>query len=82
MLGKRGLYFGIKDSKCTETDEDAFRWILNFSDGKHSLLDISIKSGLRFSDIKRATDMLYDRHLLRKISKARPFDLLKNNVII
>jgi len=58
QLGKRGLYSSIG------TNELALLWVLNLSDGSHSLLDIAEKSGLEFIAIKKAADMLLKACLL------------------
>ena len=39
-------------------------WVLNFSDGEHSLLDIAERSGLPFSAIADAADVLLESGLL------------------
>jgi len=65
QLGKRGLYRamgGYRDEKLQET---AILWVLNQSDGTHSLLDISERSGLAFDIIKDAADMLLRHDLLK-----------------
>jgi aminopeptidase-like protein len=63
QLGKRGLYTSIG------TNELALLWVLNLSDGGHSLLDIAERSGLDFSAIKNAADSLVEANLLAEISK-------------
>ncbi len=35
-------------------------WVLNLSDGEHSLLDISDRSGLKFDALKKAADALLE----------------------
>jgi aminopeptidase-like protein len=64
QLGKRGLYrkMGGMDGGA---DELAILWVLNLSDGTHSLLDIAERSGCSFEAIKRAADVLQNHHLLR-----------------
>jgi aminopeptidase-like protein len=65
MLGKRGLYQkigGRSDSKMTQL---AALWVLNLSDGNHSLLDIAIRSGMPFNIINKAADALVDCDLLK-----------------
>jgi aminopeptidase-like protein len=42
----------------------AMLWVLNFSDGDYSLLDIAEKSGLPFSSISAAAEALLEHHLL------------------
>ena len=44
QLGKRGLYRAIGGVE-SRVDELAMLWVLNLSDGKHSLLDIAERSG-------------------------------------
>jgi len=63
QLGKRNLY----RSTGGENLEDqllARLWVLNLSDGKHSLLDIAERSGLRFATIRDAADLLDIESLL------------------
>jgi aminopeptidase-like protein len=45
-------------------NETALLWVLNLSDGRHSLLDIAERSGLPFASIRRAATLLQDRGLL------------------
>lgn len=45
QLGRRGLYSAFGGKKDTKASELAMLWVLNFSDGHHSLLDIAEKSG-------------------------------------
>lgn len=66
QLGKRGLYEtigGTSDSKITQI---AALWVLNYSDGSNSLLDIALKSKIKFSIIRNAADALLKCNLLRK----------------
>jgi aminopeptidase-like protein len=46
---------------------DAFTmfWVLNLSDGTNSLLDISIRSGMSFEQIKDVADALFNKGLLK-----------------
>ena len=65
QLGKRGLYRqlgGVEGS----VDELALLWVLNLSDGTHSLLDIAERAGCPFASIRRAADLLRDHHLLQE----------------
>jgi aminopeptidase-like protein len=64
QLGKRGLYAAFGGRKDSSVREMAMLWILNFSDGQHSLLDIAEKSGLAFSLIKECADVLINNELL------------------
>jgi aminopeptidase-like protein len=65
QLGKRGLYRMIGGSADAGLSEMAMLWVLNLSDGNHSLLDIAERSGLRFRAIQRASDALLQHGLLR-----------------
>ena len=38
-------------------------WILNYSDGENSLLDIAEKSTFTFSDLRQAADILLEHEL-------------------
>lgn len=69
QLGRRGLYRTISGKKELGIDEAAIFWILNMSDGKNSLLDISIRSGICFAIIKTAADLLLANDLLKEIKK-------------
>ncbi|HKR09955.1 MAG TPA: DUF4910 domain-containing protein [Gemmatimonadaceae bacterium] len=63
QLGKRGLYRNTGGTHPAGF-EMALLWVLNFSDGQHSLLDISDRSSIPFSVIKQAADALVDAKLL------------------
>ncbi|MGH2413628.1 MAG: DUF4910 domain-containing protein, partial [Microcystaceae cyanobacterium] len=64
QLGKRGLYGTFGGRKSTKTREMAMLWILNLSDGTHSLLDISNRANIPFPIIKEAADALVEGELL------------------
>jgi aminopeptidase-like protein len=63
QLGKRGLY-RMMGGPEGESDELAMLWVLNLSDGSHSLLDIATRSGYPFATIKKAADLLREHSLL------------------
>jgi len=63
QLGKRDLYRSTGGEDIS-TDINARLWVLNFSDGQHSLLDIAERSGLPFSTIASAADLLRQSGLL------------------
>jgi len=65
-LGKRGLYRAIGGQADGGGDELAMLWVLNLSDGDHSLLDIAERSGLAFDVIRRAADALLEHDLLKE----------------
>ncbi|MGA9778099.1 MAG: DUF4910 domain-containing protein [Verrucomicrobiia bacterium] len=66
QLGRRGLYRHVGGTKSAEVEE-AMLWVLNFSDGGHSLLDIAIRSGLPFAALSVAADKLKNVGLLSKV---------------
>jgi len=65
QLGKRGLYRTIGGSVTGQSAEMALLWVLNLSDGAHTLLQIAERAGLPFSTIKLAADALEGQGLLR-----------------
>ena len=67
QLGKRGLYTQIGSQKDGYVDEFSILAVLNLSDGRHSLLDISERTDIEFSLIKKAADLLLTYDLLKEI---------------
>lgn len=66
QLGKRGLYQMIGGQADRKAQEMAMLWVLNLSDGNHSLLDIASKSGLEFCLINNAARLLSAHDLLKE----------------
>jgi aminopeptidase-like protein len=67
QLGRRGLYGQMGGDPDSGQRQMAMLWVLNLSDGSHTLLDIAERSGIRFDFIKTAADMLADHELLKAI---------------
>src|SRR5262249_52201761 len=65
QLGKRGLYGAIGGDKDAAAASMAMLWILNLSDGKHSLLDIAERAELPFAIVRRTAERLHEHGLLR-----------------
>jgi aminopeptidase-like protein len=65
QLGRRGLYGATGGHTSLPNYEMALLWVLSFSDGGHSLLDIAERSQLGFSDVRHAADQLVAHGLLR-----------------
>ena len=63
QLGKRGLYRATGGGAAGDA-QLAMLWVLNQSDGSHSLLEIAERSGLPFEAIREAADWLRDVGLL------------------
>jgi len=66
QLGRRGLYRTMGGSRDEKLQETAMLWVLNLSDGSHSLLDIAERSGIQFEQITRAALTLQEHGLLRR----------------
>jgi aminopeptidase-like protein len=64
QLGRRGLYAALGGSKDGAAKSMAFLWILNLSDGRHSLLDIAERAELPFGVVAEAARLLQDSGLL------------------
>jgi len=65
-LGKRGLYQMMGGHKYREEKELSMLWVLNLSDGNHSLMDISDRATLPFGLIKEAAYELLEHNLLKE----------------
>lgn len=64
QLGRRGLYRELGGHPDAEQRELAILWVLNLSDGSHSLLDIAERSNLNFSMISEVAAELSRHGLL------------------
>jgi aminopeptidase-like protein len=68
QLGKRGLYGAIGGQTERRINEMAMLWVLSFSDGYHTLLDIAEKSDAEFTAIKVAAEALAANGLLKVVA--------------
>lgn len=68
QLGRRKLYRST-GGEDVGTEISARLWVLNFSDGHHSLLDIAQRSGLPFAAISDAAELLNREGLLSVVSR-------------
>jgi aminopeptidase-like protein len=68
QLGRRGLYRAIGGTNIPDL-QLALLWVLNLSDGGHSLLDIAERASMPFRAVRAAADALLEHHL---IEVARP----------
>jgi aminopeptidase-like protein len=64
QLGRRGLYRSIGGG---ESRERALLWVLNLSDGGHTLLDVADRSGLSYREVRDAALALLDVGLLEEL---------------
>lgn len=66
QLGKRGLY-----GSASATMISARLWVMNYSDGKHSLAEIAELSGIPFPAICDAADVLQEHGLLDAVNTSQ-----------
>ena len=68
-LGKRKIYEEIGGVKNQDSlkQKKAIQWILNLSDGKHSLRDIQERSGLEFDTLFDMANLLENKKLLSRV---------------
>lgn len=66
QLGRRGLYRAIGGATDAASLEMALLWVLNLSDGRHSLVDIALRSGVGFDALADAADLLRTHGLLEE----------------
>ena len=66
QLGKRGLYGAIGGDKDAAAANMAMLWVLNLSDGAHSLLDIAERAELPFGLMHKTAQVLEQHGLLRR----------------
>lgn len=64
QLGKRGLYNQVGGDHSGKDIQMAMLWILNYSDGFHTTLDICEKSGIEYNIIEVAIRKLIEAKLL------------------
>jgi aminopeptidase-like protein len=66
QLGRRGLYRTFGGTRESKDAELALLWVLNLSDGQHSLLDIAERAKLPFELINRSAGALREVGLLEE----------------
>jgi aminopeptidase-like protein len=66
QLGKRGLYDSLGGRSDAKQAQMAMLWVLNLSDGEHSLLDIAERAGLPFGIVDVAARALHDAGLVKE----------------
>jgi aminopeptidase-like protein len=64
QLGRRGLYGSIGGRSDAEERQMAMLWVLNLSDGDHSLLDVAGRAGLPFGLVAEVAGTLEEAGLL------------------
>jgi len=68
QLGRRGLYRAIGGQKNAEAANMALLWVLNLSDGVHSLLDIAERANLPFDVVHKTAQLLQEHGLVTGIN--------------
>ncbi|MET8865551.1 DUF4910 domain-containing protein [Nonomuraea sp. NPDC004580] len=66
QLGRRGLYGSLGGRSDTKQAQLAMLWVLNLSDGEHSLLDVAERSDLPFAALREAADALLAAGLVKE----------------
>ncbi|MEV0065423.1 MULTISPECIES: DUF4910 domain-containing protein [unclassified Amycolatopsis] len=66
QLGKRGLYDSLGGRSDAKEAQLAMLWVLSYSDGEHSLLDIAERAGLPFGAVATAAQALQVAGLLKE----------------
>jgi aminopeptidase-like protein len=66
QLGRRGLYRSIAGQQDKQMQELALLWVLNWSDGHHTLLDIADHADVPFHNVRSAAKALLEVGLLKE----------------
>ena len=74
QLGKRNLYHAIGAQTPSQggnkiSNQLACLWVLNYSDGKHSLYEIAELSGYDIKQLENISNVLIDVGLLKEMKK-------------
>ena len=65
-LGKRGMYSLVnEDIKKIQKQRSRMMWLLNMSDGNHSLADIAYKANCSILDLHKIADQLTEKEILK-----------------
>jgi aminopeptidase-like protein len=78
QLGRRGLYATMGGDPDGPAQAMALLWVLNFSDGEHSLLDIADRASLPFAAVRAAASRLEACGLLGPIVQAENVRVLED----
>lgn len=71
QLGRRGLYRAIAGQQdAGGPSQMDLLWVLNLSDGRHSVLDIAKRAGVPFSRVWGATQICREAGLIKEVSHA------------
>jgi len=70
QLGRRGLYEAMATAQNARDPQMAMLWVLNLSDGSHSLLDIAERANIPFGLVREAADQLCQHNLLARLTES------------
>jgi aminopeptidase-like protein len=70
QLGRRGLYGAIGGGRDSAASIMPMLWVLNLSDGRHTLLDIAERADLPFTAVRDAATLLLQHGLLQSSHEA------------
>jgi aminopeptidase-like protein len=68
QLGKRGLYKAMGGTDIPDLSL-ALLWVLNLSDGRHTILEIAERAKMDFRTVRVAADLLLAHNLLGELSQ-------------
>jgi aminopeptidase-like protein len=77
QLGRRGLYRHVAGQQDVQMFELSMFWVLNLSDGRHSLLDIAERAGITFASIQKAASLLKEHGLLKTVDDSQIYTEVK-----
>jgi aminopeptidase-like protein len=72
QLGRRNLYGTVGGHSHAAASEMALLWVLNLSDGRHTLLDVADRARLPFRDVRKAALALESAGLLARAGGDKP----------
>jgi aminopeptidase-like protein len=72
QLGRRGLYGALGGDRDAYARNMAMLWVLNMSDGKHSLLDIAERADIPFRVVEQTARVLEEHGLVREAPPSPP----------
>lgn len=72
QLGRRGLYDAVGGRSDAKDRQMTMLWVLNLSDGDHSLLDIARRADRPFREVREVADALIEHDLLAEETRRPP----------
>jgi hypothetical protein len=69
-----GFVVEVEEPTGCADEEMAMLWVLNQSEGKHSLLGVAERSALQFKTVKEAADLLVTHNLLLEGTQKQAVD--------